>query len=60
MYIVGPSKTDLREIHTDLCWARKHRRVYGVKEEKLKSLAELLNDEELGPDAPVRILVQGT
>ena len=58
-WTLRPSKIDLREIHTELCWARKHRKVYEVKEEKLKDITELLNDKQLRPDGPVRILVQG-
>ena len=58
-WTLRPSKTDLREIYTDLSWTRKHRKAYTVEQEDLKNITQILNEEQLGEDGPVRILVQG-
>ena len=59
-WTLRPSKTDLREIYTDLSWTRKHRKAYTVEREDLKNITQILSEEQLGEDRPVRILVQGT
>ena len=59
-WTLRPSKTDLRQIYTDLSWTRKHRKAYTVEQEDLKNITQILNEEQLGEDGPVRILVQGT
>ena len=51
---------DLREIHTDLNWTRKHRKAHGIEQKKIKDITQLLNEEQLGEEGPVRILVQGS
>ena len=53
-------KTDLRDIHTKLSWKRKHRKASGFKQTELEDITQILNEEQLGEDEPVRILVQGT
>ena len=53
------SNVDLREIFTDLSWTRKHRKTYTVEREDLKNITQILSEEQLGEDGPVRILVQG-
>ena len=53
-------KTDLRDIHTKLSWNRKHRKARGFKQTELDDITQILNEEQLGEDGPVRILVQGT
>ena len=58
-WTLRPSKTDLREIYTDLSWTHIHRKPYGSKKEKLKSLIELISAKQLREDGPVRILVKG-
>ena len=50
---------DLREIHTDLSWTRKHRKAYTVEQEDLKNITQILSEEQLGEEGPVRILIQG-
>ena len=54
------STVDLRETFTNLSWTRKHRKVYTVEREDLKNITQILSEEQLGDDGPVRILVQGT
>ena len=54
-----PSKTDLREIHTNLTWKQKFRKECQVDSKYLESLVDLLDDEELQQQGPVRILVLG-
>ena len=58
-WTLRPSKTDLRQIYTDLSWTRKHRKAYTVEQEDLKNITQILSEEQLGEDGPVRILVQG-
>ena len=55
-----PSKTDLREIHTNLKWTQKVRKECEVESENLQSLIQLLDDKDFQEQGPVRILVQGT
>ena len=58
-WTLRPSKVELREIFTDLSWTRKHRKSYTVEQEDLKNITQILSEEQLGEDGPVRILVQG-
>ena len=58
-WTLKPSKTDLREIHTDLSWTRKHRKAHEIIEKKLENISQLLDEEQLEEHGPVRILVQG-
>ena len=50
---------NLRDIHTKLSWTRKHRKTSGFKQRDLEDITQILNEEQLGEDGPVRILVQG-
>ena len=59
-WTLRPSKTNLKEIYTDLKWTRKHRKAYTVEEEDLRNIVQILNEEELYDNGPVRILIQGT
>ena len=59
-WTLSTSTVDLREIFTDLSWIRKHRKAYTVEQEDLKNITQILSEEQLGEDGPVRILVQGT
>ena len=52
-------KMDLRDIHTNLSWSRKHRKASGFKQTELNDITQILSEEQLGEDGPVRILVQG-
>ena len=52
-------KMNLRDIHTKLSWNRKHRKARGFKQTELDDITQILNEEQLGEDGPVRILVQG-
>ena len=54
-----PSKTDLREIHTDLSWTRKHRMAHKTDTTRLENIIHLLDEKQLGDHGPVRILVEG-
>ena len=58
-WTLKPNKIDLREIFTDLSWTRKHRKAHTVEQEDLKNITQILSEEQLGKDGPVRILVQG-
>ena len=50
---------DLRDIHTKLSWTRKHRKASGFKQTELNDITQILSEQQLGEDGPVRILVQG-
>ena len=50
---------DLRGIHTKLSWTRKHRKASGFKHAKLDDITQILSEQQLGEDGPVRILVEG-
>ena len=52
-------KMDLRGIHTKLSWTRKHRKASGFKQTKLDHITQILSEQQLGEDGPVRILVEG-
>ena len=52
-------KMDLRRIHTKLSWTRKQRKASGFKQTKLNDITQILSEEQLGENRPVRILVQG-
>ena len=52
-------KMDLRGIHTKLSWTRKHRKASGFKQAKLDDITQILSEQQLGEDGPVRILVEG-
>ena len=58
-WTLRPNQTDLREIFTDLSWTRKHRKAHKVEQEDLKNMTQILSEEQLGENGPVRILVQG-
>ena len=58
-WTLRPSKTDLREIHTDLSWTRKHRKVHKTETRRLENITHLLDEKQLGDHGPVRILVKG-
>ena len=55
----NPRKTDLRKIHTDLSWSRKHRKAHGFVTENIHSITDVLSVDDLGQGGPVRILMQG-
>ena len=55
----NPRKTDLRKIHTDLSWSRKHRKAHGYVTENIHSITDVLSEDDLGEGGPVRILMQG-
>ena len=52
-------KMDPRDIHTKLSWTRKHRKASGFKQTELNDITQILSEEQLSEDGPVRILVQG-
>ena len=52
-------KMDLRDIHTKLSWTRKHRKASGFEQRELNDITQILSQEQLGEDGPVRILVEG-
>ena len=58
-WTLRPSKTDLREIHTDLSWTRKHRKAHKTETTRLENITHLLDEKQLGDHGPVRILVKG-
>ena len=59
-WTLRPSTLDIRKIYTNLSWTRKHRKAYTVEEEDMKNITQILSEEQLGENGPVRILVQGT
>ena len=58
-WTLRPSNTDLREIHTDLNWTRKHRKAHKTETTRLENITHLLDEKQLGDHGPVRILVEG-
>ena len=53
-----PNSIPLEKIFTKLCWVKKNRETFGVVNEELSDITELLSEQQ-GIDGPVRILVQG-
>ena len=53
-------KVDLRDIHTKLSWSRKQRKASSFKQTELNDITQILSEEQLGEDGPVRILIEGT
>ena len=51
---------DLRDIHTKLSWTRKQRKTSGFEQTELNDITQILSEEQLGEDGPVRILIEGT
>ena len=59
-WTLSPTATDLREIYTDLSWTRIRRQFLGgATQNRLKNITQILSDDRLGEDGPVRILVKG-
>ena len=59
-WTLTPSKTDLREIHTELNLNRIHRGTHGITKNRLKNITAILSEKHLQDSGPVRILVEGT
>ena len=55
----NPRKTDLRKIHTDLSWTRKHRKAHRFITENIHSITDVRSEDDLREGGPVRILMQG-
>ena len=55
----NPSSIPLKEIFTKLTWVKTCRKTHGLEALPLCDITQLLNDEQLGVNGAVRILVVG-
>ena len=59
-WTLSPTAVNLREIYTDLSWTRIHRKICGdATRDRLKNITQILSDDRLDDDGPVRVLVKG-